>query len=86
MSYEARKYQEHTTAEGSYIYVDPGVKLHYIKLCYNMFLIFFLYNQNHTIGVCFSIVLHSDRGILKYTIVDMEVSGGVRAGVVLLGI
>ena len=32
MSYEDSKFQEQTTAEGSYIDVDPGVKLHYIIL------------------------------------------------------
>ena len=29
---EDRKIQKQTTAQGSYIYVDPGEKLHYIKL------------------------------------------------------
>ena len=51
-----------------------------------MFLIFFLYYQNHTIGVCFSIVVHAYRGILNFKISEMEGSGGVRAGVVLLDI
>ena len=50
MYYEDIKYQEHKTAEGYYIDVDPGMTLHYITLCYNMFLIF-IYYQNHTIGV-----------------------------------
>ena len=72
--------------EGSYIDVDPGVKLHYITLCYNMFLIFILYYQNHTIGVCFSIVVHPYRGIFNCIRLYMEVSGYVREGVVLLGI
>ena len=46
----------------------------------------FLCYQNHTIGVCFSIVVHAYRGILNFTISEMEGSGGVRAGVVLLDI
>ena len=83
MSYEDRNFQEQTTAEGYYIDVDHGVKLHSVTLCYNVFLIFFLYYQNHTIGVCFSIFVHPFRGMLNFKIVDTEGSGGVRAGVVL---
>ena len=73
-------------AEGSYIDIDPGMKLHYITLCYNMFLIFSIYYQNHVIGVCLSVVVHAYRGILNCTRLDMEGSGGVRAGVVFLDI
>ena len=65
--------------------VDLGVKLHSITLCYNMLLILFN-NQNHTIGVCFSIVVHPDRGILNCTRVEMEGSGSVGAVALLLGI
>ena len=72
--------------EGSYIDVDPGMKLHYITLCYNMFLIFSIYYQNHIIGLCLSIVVHAYRGILNWKRVEMDGSGGVRSDVVLLDI
>ena len=51
MSNEDIQFQEQKMTEGSYIDVDIGVKLHYIKICYNMLLLCFLYYQNHTIGV-----------------------------------
>ena len=68
MSCEDREFQEQTTAEGSFIDFDTGVKLHYITLHYIMLKYVpnvFLYNQNHTIIVCFSIFVQVDRGILN---------------------
>ena len=84
MSNEDIKFQDHTMAEVYYIYVDPEVKLYYITLCYNMLLLFFLYYHYYTIGVCLSIVVQADRGVFNCTRLEMEGSGGVREGVLLL--
>ena len=53
---------------------------------YDMFGIFSLHGQNHNLGVFFSILMHADRGILNRTRGETEGGGGVRAGVVSLGI
>ena len=56
MYFEDRKFQYQTTAEGSYIDVDPDVKSHYITLCYNMLLVFFFITRTTPL-VCASKLL-----------------------------
>ena len=49
--FKARTFWEWTTAVGSSLDVDPGEKLCYIILRYNIFGMIPLYDQNHTLGV-----------------------------------
>ena len=62
--------------------VDPGVKLCYISLYYDIFGIIPLYEQNHTLGLFLLIVVNAYRDIVNHTRGKTEGSGGVRAGVV----